>query len=255
MAAAIARLRAEPRHRPAAGSTAAPARSTAQGARAGPGSVAAQPFYVDDQRRPRAPTSSPAAFDPDAMTLFDAWAGSGDRRRAAIARGARCSTRPDRHHGRRRPQRRPRPARDPGTCTTCHDAPNVGNHSVALPIDIGLADGSRRTPDMPLYTLRNLATGEDPQDDRPGPRAADRPVGGHRQVQGPRAARPGRARRRTSTTARPPTWARSSTSTTPASASASPTGRRPTWSRSSPRCEAEEGVGLFHVSPAAFFAD
>ncbi|HEY2546285.1 MAG TPA: hypothetical protein VGI46_09485 [Candidatus Acidoferrum sp.] len=25
----------------------------------------------------------------------------------------------------------------PGTCTTCHDAPNVGDHSVALPLDIG----------------------------------------------------------------------------------------------------------------------
>jgi len=25
----------------------------------------------------------------------------------------------------------------PGTCTTCHDAPNVGNHSLPLPLDIG----------------------------------------------------------------------------------------------------------------------
>jgi cytochrome c peroxidase len=30
----------------------------------------------------------------------------------------------------------------------------VGNHSVSLPLDIGLSDASRRTPDMPLYTLR-----------------------------------------------------------------------------------------------------
>lgn len=34
----------------------------------------------------------------------------------------------------------------PGTCTTCHDSPNVGNHSLKLPIDIGLSDASRRTP-------------------------------------------------------------------------------------------------------------
>ena len=47
-----------------------------------------------------------------------------------------------------------------GTCTTCHDTPNIGNHSVALPIDIGLTDASRRTPDMPLYTLQNVQTGE-----------------------------------------------------------------------------------------------
>jgi cytochrome c peroxidase len=55
-----------------------------------------------------------------------------------------------------------------GTCTTCHDAPNVGNHSVALPIDIGLTDASRRTPDLPLYTLRNNSTGETRQTTDPG---------------------------------------------------------------------------------------
>jgi cytochrome c peroxidase len=42
----------------------------------------------------------------------------------------------------------------PGTCTTCHDTPNAGNHSLPAPLDIGLTDASRRTPDMPLYTLR-----------------------------------------------------------------------------------------------------
>jgi hypothetical protein len=53
-----------------------------------------------------------------------------------------------------------KPAQLIGTCTTCHDTPNSGNHSVAAPLNIGLADASRRTPDMPLYTLRNKATGE-----------------------------------------------------------------------------------------------
>jgi hypothetical protein len=47
-----------------------------------------------------------------------------------------------------------------GTCSSCHDSPDVGNHSVALPIDIGLADGSRRTADLPLYTVRNKLTYE-----------------------------------------------------------------------------------------------
>ena len=47
-----------------------------------------------------------------------------------------------------------------GTCTTCHNTPNGGNHSVAAPLNIGLADAARRTPDMPLYTLRNKTTGE-----------------------------------------------------------------------------------------------
>jgi cytochrome c peroxidase len=47
-----------------------------------------------------------------------------------------------------------------GTCTTCHNAPNSGNHSTPMPLDIGVADASRRTPDMPLYTLKNKTTGE-----------------------------------------------------------------------------------------------
>jgi len=47
-----------------------------------------------------------------------------------------------------------------GTCTTCHDTPNVGNHSISIGLDLGLTDESRRTSDMPLYTLQNNATGE-----------------------------------------------------------------------------------------------
>ncbi len=56
----------------------------------------------------------------------------------------------------------------PGTCTTCHNTPNAGNHSVPLPLDIGLTDASRRTADMPLYTLRNKTTGETTQTTDPG---------------------------------------------------------------------------------------
>ena len=46
-----------------------------------------------------------------------------------------------------------------GTCTTCHDGPEAGNHTVPAPLDIGLADASRRTADLPLYTLRCNANG------------------------------------------------------------------------------------------------
>jgi cytochrome c peroxidase len=53
-----------------------------------------------------------------------------------------------------------KPANLVGTCSTCHDTPNGGNHSVVAPLNIGLADASRRTADMPLYTLRNKTTGE-----------------------------------------------------------------------------------------------
>jgi cytochrome c peroxidase len=55
-----------------------------------------------------------------------------------------------------------------GTCTTCHDSPNYGHHSVALPLNIGIADASRRTSDLPLYTLRNKTTGAKVQTTDPG---------------------------------------------------------------------------------------
>jgi hypothetical protein len=53
-----------------------------------------------------------------------------------------------------------KPATLTGTCTSCHNTPNGGNHSVVAPLNIGLSDASRRTADMPLYTLRNKTTGE-----------------------------------------------------------------------------------------------
>ena len=55
-----------------------------------------------------------------------------------------------------------------GTCTICHDTPNVGVHSVPMALNIGVADASRRTADLPLYTLRRRATGETVQTTDPG---------------------------------------------------------------------------------------
>ena len=52
------------------------------------------------------------------------------------------------------------PASITGTCTICHDTPNAGNHSVKAPLNIGLTDPSRRTPDMPVYTLRHRTSGD-----------------------------------------------------------------------------------------------
>jgi cytochrome c peroxidase len=56
----------------------------------------------------------------------------------------------------------------PGTCTTCHNTPNVGNHSTSLPLDLGLTAAAVRTPDLPLYTFRNRTTGEVFQTTDPG---------------------------------------------------------------------------------------
>jgi cytochrome c peroxidase len=44
-----------------------------------------------------------------------------------------------------------------GTCTTCHDSPNVGNHSLKLPLAIGVADAHPPSLDvsgLPVFTVR-----------------------------------------------------------------------------------------------------
>jgi len=59
------------------------------------------------------------------------------------------------------------PASITGTCSTCHNTPNVGNHSVALPLDIGTSRQAGdetspaiisalhqlSTPDLPVYKI------------------------------------------------------------------------------------------------------
>jgi cytochrome c peroxidase len=46
-----------------------------------------------------------------------------------------------------------------GFCGTCHDTPNVGNHSVKAPLNIGIADAGANAPpaldiaDLPVFTL------------------------------------------------------------------------------------------------------
>lgn len=131
----------------------------AKDAGGGPDFVAVQPFYVTINDVLGADVSG-AAFDPDAMTLFRAWAGSRKPERAAIARGAQLfGTKAIAITGVGGLNDDLGLTLIKGSCTTCHDSPNLGNHSVALPIDIGLTDASRRTPDMPLYTLGNVRTG------------------------------------------------------------------------------------------------
>ncbi|HZR61025.1 MAG TPA: hypothetical protein VFA80_08775, partial [Xanthobacteraceae bacterium] len=46
-----------------------------------------------------------------------------------------------------------------GFCGTCHDTPNVGDHSVKAPLDIGIADAGANAPPvldisgLPVFTL------------------------------------------------------------------------------------------------------
>jgi cytochrome c peroxidase len=110
-----------------------------------------------------------AAFNPASMTLFSAWSDDHGAARAAIARGERLfNGKPITITGVGGLNDALGVPAIPGTCTTCHNAPNVGNHTVALPLNLGLTDATRRTPDMPLYTLRNNASGETVQTTDPG---------------------------------------------------------------------------------------
>jgi len=53
----------------------------------------------------------------------------------------------------------------PGFCGTCHDTPNIGNHSVSAPLDIGIADAGPNAPPaldisgLPVFTLTCTAEG------------------------------------------------------------------------------------------------
>jgi len=137
--------------------------------------LARQPFFIGIND-PLGQNPSGAAFNPRAFTLFDAWAPSPAsshspyaEARAAIARGqALFNTHPIDITGVSGLNDELHVDSIPGTCTTCHDSPNVGNHSVKAPLNIGLTGADQRTPDMPLYTLRNVRTGDFTQTTDPG---------------------------------------------------------------------------------------
>lgn len=132
----------------------------ARGALGGPETLASFPFYIginDNVADPNGP------FDPNSMQLYAAWANSRNPHRRAIARGEQLFiSKPIRITGVKGLNDNPyfgSPQEVVGTCTTCHNTPNIGNHSLSIPLDIGISDASRRTPDLPLYTLRNRTTG------------------------------------------------------------------------------------------------
>src|SRR5205823_3645246 len=78
-------------------------------------------------------------FNPNAMTLFDSWknvTGAGvDGARAAVARGqVLFNSKPIGISGVNGLNDDLNLPVINGTCTSCHDTPNVGNHSTVLPI-------------------------------------------------------------------------------------------------------------------------
>ena len=173
-----------------------------QGAERGPEPLAKQPFFIGIND-PVGLNPTGVAFDPKAFTLYNSWerlknsdAGPSTESRLAIGRGqAIFNTRPmtltgvGGLNGQTFPNGVTLPETFAGTCTTCHDTPNAGNHSVKAPLNIGLTDPGV-APYLPVYTLRNLMTQDTVATTDPGRASDHRQVGGHRQVQGAGPARP-----------------------------------------------------------------
>jgi cytochrome c peroxidase len=143
------------------------------GARGGPLRLFQEDFFIGiNDPLGENPTGAP--FNPAAMTLFNSWANSRgnsqqNAHRSAVARGQEIfNSKPIIITGVAGLNDNLNLPAIRGTCTVCHDSPNVGNHSVSAPLNIGTSDGSRRTADLPLYTLRNLLTGELKETTDPG---------------------------------------------------------------------------------------
>ncbi|HZT03947.1 MAG TPA: hypothetical protein VFA39_16970 [Steroidobacteraceae bacterium] len=141
------------------------------------------------------PTGAP--FDPSSMTLFGAWADetvaatpAGARRdaaRRAIAAGEEIfDTAPLIITSVRGLNDNPalgRPGSIVAHCSTCHDAPNVGDHSLAVPLDIGTSHSvlpstesdsqvaaalaELSMPNLPVYLISGCPDPADPT--RAGP--------------------------------------------------------------------------------------
>ena len=148
-------------------------------AKGGPEAIFDQVFYygINDNL---GDYQTHAAFTPNVFNIFDAWrdlrgGGSTNEARRAVARGQATFNSKTFTISGVAGLNFDSPF-DPGlippsfqgTCTTCHDAPNSGNHSIVAPLNIGLADASRRTPDLPLYTLKNKADGRIAKTTDPG---------------------------------------------------------------------------------------
>jgi cytochrome c peroxidase len=143
-----------------------------QGAVGAPEALASEPFFIGIND-PVGLNPANVAFEPRAFTLFNAWntlSGSLQRSvkdaRTAVARGQAIfntkritlSNIPG-LNGQTFSNGVTLPASFDGTCTVCHDSPNVGNHSVKAPLDIGLSDPSVAKY-LPVYRLRNLSTAQ-----------------------------------------------------------------------------------------------
>ena len=133
---------------------------TDRGGKGGPQNLSAQPFYIGINDVLGADPSG-AAFDTNVFNIYDGWAkatGPNAAARQSVARGeALFNTLPITITGVAGLNDLPGLSTVNGTCTTCHDTPNSGNHSVSLAIKIGTTDypamPALDTKGLPVYTV------------------------------------------------------------------------------------------------------
>ncbi len=135
------------------------------GATGGAVALSLQNFYVGIND-PLGNNPNQAAFDPNIFDLYKPWLGSrgyGDEvgKRLSIARGEEVfNTTPINITGVTGLNDLLKMPSISGFCGTCHDTPNVGDHSVKLPLDIGIPDAGAKAPPaldtsgLPVFTLK-----------------------------------------------------------------------------------------------------
>jgi len=104
------------------------------------------------------------AFTPEVFTLYQQWASSPSPHRQSVARGEELfNTLPIPITGVGGINDALGQGVIMGTCTTCHDTPNAGNHSFSVPLAIGTtaypAESALDIAGLPVYTVQCIATG------------------------------------------------------------------------------------------------
>jgi hypothetical protein len=144
-------------------------RLDAEGANGGPAFLSTVPFYLGINTIP-GPDPMGVAYTRKAFNIFDAW--------SVFADDNNC-------HGNKRDEARGSIYRGQeifnnheftisgvngfnnvagigdnfvGTCSSCHNVPNVGGHAVIRMMDIGTADEANCNPVLPILTVQNKTT-------------------------------------------------------------------------------------------------
>jgi cytochrome c peroxidase len=133
----------------------------ANGATGGPAPLASQNFFIGIND-PLGGNPQGTAFTPAIFSLFNAWENQqSSSQRASILRGQTLfNSKPINITGVAGLNDALNIASLPGTCGTCHDSPNAGDHSVPLPLNIGVADlnSPLDVSYLPVFTLQNKTT-------------------------------------------------------------------------------------------------